>query len=146
MRDARSVVKLRYASSMRNRQIAIGIATILCALTASAAEQNYPQRPVRIIVTFPPGAGSDVATRLVSTKLAETFGRQFVIDNRAGAAGNIGVDLAAHAAPDGYTLLSVTAAAAISQSAYRRISFDLTRDFTPVAPIASAPFVLVAHP
>jgi tripartite-type tricarboxylate transporter receptor subunit TctC len=131
---------------MRNSQIAIGIAIMLCALTATAAEQIYPQRPVRVIVTFPPGAGSDVATRLVATKLGETFGRQFVIDNRAGAAGNIGVDLAAHAAPDGYTLLSVTAAAAISQSAYRKVSFDLARDFAPVAPLASAPFVLAVHP
>jgi tripartite-type tricarboxylate transporter receptor subunit TctC len=131
---------------MLNAKIGLGIAAILYALAASAAEQAYPQRPVRVIVTFPPGAGSDVATRLVAVKLGETFSRQFVIDNRAGAAGNIGVDLAAHAAPDAYTLLSVTAAAAISQSAYRKVSFDLARDFVAIAPIASAPFVLVAHP
>ena len=111
-----------------------------------AGAQSYPLRPVRVIVTFPPGAGSDISTRLVTTKLSESMGRAFVIDNRAGAAGNIGVDLAAHAAPDGYTLLSMTASAAISQSAYAKAPFDLVRDFAPVALIASAPFVLALHP
>ncbi len=123
------------------------IVGFLCAVsTCAALAQSYPSRPVRVIVTFPPGAGSDIATRLVTAKLSETFARPFVIDNRAGAAGNIGVDIAAHAAADGYTLLAVTAAAAISQSAYARKPFDLVRDFAPVALIASAPFVLAVHP
>jgi tripartite-type tricarboxylate transporter receptor subunit TctC len=99
-----------------------------------------------VIVTFPPGAGSDISTRLVTAKLSEQLGRQFVIDNRAGAAGNIGVELVAHAAPDGYTLLAVTASAAISQSAYSKAPFDLVKDFEPVALIASAPFILALHP
>ncbi|HEX3171642.1 MAG TPA: tripartite tricarboxylate transporter substrate-binding protein, partial [Burkholderiales bacterium] len=103
-------------------------------------------RPVRVIVNFPPGAGVDIATRIVTAKLGETFGQQFVIDNRAGAAGNIGVELAARAAPDGYTLLSGTAAIAISQTIFSKISYDLNRDFAPVAMIASAPFVLAVHP
>jgi tripartite-type tricarboxylate transporter receptor subunit TctC len=118
----------------------------MACVTTPCGAQNYPARPVRVIVTFPPGAGSDIATRLVTAKLSEQLGRQFVIDNRAGAAGNIGVELAAHAAPDGYTLLSVTASAAISQSAYSKVPFDLVRDFSPVALIASAPFVLALHP
>lgn len=127
--------------------LALFATALTCALPASAADtQSYPTRPVRVIVTFPPGAGSDIATRLVTNKLSETFGRQFVVDNRAGAAGNIGVDMAAHAAPDGYTLLAVTAAAAISQSAYSKVSYDLARDFAPVALMASAPFVLAVHP
>lgn len=118
-----------------------------CAVVAAnGAALSYPSRPVRVIVTFPPGAGSDIATRLVTNRLSEAFNRQFVVDNRAGAAGNIGVDLAAHAAPDGYTLLAVTAAAAISQSAYSKVSFDLARDFAPIAMMASAPFVLAVHP
>ena len=125
----------------------LAFAAAVWALAAPLAlAQPYPSRPVRVIVTFPPGAGSDIATRLVAAKLSEQLARQFVIDNRAGAAGNIGVDLAAHAAPDGYTLLSVTAAAAISQSAFSKAPFDLVRDFTPVALIASAPFILAAHP
>ena len=97
-------------------------------------------------MNFPPGAGVDIATRLVTAKLSESFGQQFVIDNRAGAAGNIGVELAAHAAPDGYTLLSATAAAAISQTVFSKIGFDLNRDFAPVAMIASTPFVLAVNP
>jgi tripartite-type tricarboxylate transporter receptor subunit TctC len=111
-----------------------------------AAAQAYPSRPVRVIVTFPPGAGSDITTRIVTAKLAEALGRAFVVDNRPGAAGNIGVETAAHAAPDGYTLLAITAAAAISQSAYSKISFDLMRDFAPIGLMASAPFVLAVNP
>jgi tripartite-type tricarboxylate transporter receptor subunit TctC len=121
-------------------------AVVLVLLGSAVFAQPYPARPVRVIVTFPPGAGSDISTRLVTAKLGETFGRPFVIDNRAGAAGNIGVELAAHAAPDGYTLLAVTASAAISQSAYAKVPFDLARDFSPIALIASAPFILAVHP
>jgi tripartite-type tricarboxylate transporter receptor subunit TctC len=123
----------------------IAASLALMALQAYAA-QSYPTRPVRVIVTFPPGAGSDIATRLVTAKLTEALGRSFVVDNRAGAAGNIGVDMAAHSAPDGYTLLAVTAAAAISQSAYSKAPFDLVKDFAPVALTASAPFILAIHP
>lgn len=123
------------------------IAVLTCAAwSCCAAAQAYPSRPVRVIVTFPPGAGSDIATRLVTNRLTESLGRSFVVDNRAGAAGNIGVDLVAHAAPDGYTILAVTAAAAISQSAYSKVSFDLQKDFAPIAMVASAPFVLSANP
>ena len=120
------------------------VASALLACVAGA--QTYPSKPVRVIVNFPPGAGVDIATRLVTAKLSESFGQQFVIDNRAGAAGNIGVELAAHAAPDGYTLLSATAAAAISQTVFSKIGFDLNRDFAPVAMIASTPFVLAVNP
>jgi tripartite-type tricarboxylate transporter receptor subunit TctC len=129
------------------RGVVRSVALLLCAAwSCFAVAQTYPSRPVRVIVTFPPGAGSDIATRLVTNKLTESLGRSFVVDNRAGAAGNIGVDLVAHAAPDGYTILAVTAAAAISQSAYSKVSFDLQKDFAPVAMIASAPFVLAANP
>ncbi len=126
---------------MRTTAIVIG-----AFLASIAAAQSYPVKPVRVIVNFPPGAGTDIATRLVTAKLSETLKQQFLVDNRAGAAGNIGVELAARAAPDGYTLLTATAAAAISQSVFSKISFDLNRDFTPVAMIASAPFALAVHP
>jgi tripartite-type tricarboxylate transporter receptor subunit TctC len=123
------------------------VALVACALLAGAAfAQPYPAKPVRVIVNFPPGAGTDISTRLVTAKLTETLGQQFLVDNRPGAAGNIGVELAARAAPDGYTLLTATAAAAISQTLYGRIGYDLNRDFTPVAMIASAPFILAVHP
>jgi len=115
-------------------------------LACACIAQPYPLKPVRVIVNFPPGAGSDIATRLVTAKLTEMMGQQFLVDNRAGAAGNIGIEVAARAAPDGYTLLTATAAAAISQTMFSKIPFDLNRDFTPIAMIASAPFVLAVHP
>jgi len=117
------------------------------ALFACVADaQLYPAKPVRVIVNFPPGAGVDITTRLVTAKLADAFGQQFLVDNRPGAAGNIGVELASHAAPDGYTLLAATAASAVSQTVFPKIPFDLVRDFSPVAMMASAPFVLAVHP
>lgn len=126
---------------------ALRFAVIACAFLACiATAQPYPVKPVRVIVNFPPGAGTDISTRLVTAKLTEMFGQQFLVDNRPGAAGNIGVELAARAAPDGYTLLTATAAAAVSQTLFSKIGFDLNRDFTPVAMIASAPFVLAVHP
>ena len=115
-------------------------------VSVSALAQPYPAKAVRVIVGFPPGAGVDIATRLVTAKLSENLGRQFVVDNRSGAAGNIAVELAARAAPDGYTLLGITGAATISQSAYAKPPFDLLRDLAPVAMTASAPFILAVHP
>ena len=131
-----------------NRPLSIinSVIVALALLVNIAHAQPYPTRPVRVIVNFPPGAGVDIATRIVTARLGDTFGQQFVIDNRAGAAGNIGVELGAHSAPDGYTLLSGTAAIAISQTIFRNISYDLTRDFEPVAMIASAPFVFAVNP
>ena len=130
----------------RMRTLSKALVAAIALLAGVAGAQSYPARPVRVIVNFPPGAGVDIATRIVTAKLGEVFGQQFVIDNRAGAAGNIGVELGAHAAPDGYTLLSGTAAIAISQTIFSKISYDLDRDFAPVAMIASAPFVLAVHP
>src|SRR6185436_20257479 len=112
-------------------------ALLLCMLfVGTAGAQSYPSKPVRVLVGFPPGAGSDITTRLICTKLSEALGRQFVVDNRSGAAGNIAVELTVRAAPDGYTLLAGTTAAAISQSAYSKPPFDLVRDLTPVALMA----------
>jgi len=93
-------------------------------LACTAGAQPYPVKPVRVIVNFPPGAGTDISTRLVTAKLTEMWGQQFLVDNRPGATGNIGVELAARAAPDGYTLLTATAAAAISQTLFSKIGFD----------------------
>jgi tripartite-type tricarboxylate transporter receptor subunit TctC len=96
------------------------IASVSLLSVFNATAQTYSTKPVRVIVGFPPGAGVDTATRLVTAKLTESLGTPFIVDNRAGAAGNIAVELAGRAAPDGYTLGSVTAAATISQSAYTK--------------------------
>jgi tripartite-type tricarboxylate transporter receptor subunit TctC len=125
-------------------RIASAIGLALCASVAAA--QAYPAKAVRIVVPFPPGAGADIVTRLFTPRLTEATAQQFIVDNRAGAAGNIGAEAVARATPDGYTLLTAPASIAISQTLYKKPSFDLARDFEPIALLASAPFVLVVHP
>src|SRR5688572_11812046 len=116
------------------------------AVPCGAYAQAYPAKTVRVIVPFPPGAGVDITTRLVIPKLSDAFGQQFIADNRPGAAGNIGAEIAARAPADGYTLLSAGAPSAISQSLYPKLGYNLVRDFEPVAFMASVPFILVVHP
>lgn len=107
---------------------------------------DYPARPVRFIVPFPPSGGTDIVARLLSQRLIERFGQQFVIDNRPGAAGTIGANIAAKAAADGYTLLFVTASYAISASYHKNLPYDPVKDFTAVSLIASGPLLFVVHP
>ena len=118
------------------------------ALVAAAgiSAQGYPTKPVRILVGYPPGAGSDIVTRLITPELSKAFGQQFVVDNRPGAAGNIAVELAMRTPPDGYTFVDVPASITISQSLSRKPPFDLLKDFDAVAMKASVPFALVIHP
>ena len=110
------------------------------------AQAQYPTRPVRIIVPFPPGSGADITTRLVAPRLSEALGQQFIVDNRAGAAGNIGAEVVARSPADGYTLLTAPASTAISQTLYQKLTYDLVKDFEPVALMAGVPFMLVVHP
>jgi tripartite-type tricarboxylate transporter receptor subunit TctC len=121
-----------------------GLAITAGAAAAPAAE--YPSRPVRFVVPFPPSGGTDIVARLLAQQLAERMGQQFVIDNRPGAASTIGAQIAAKAAPDGYTLLLVTASYAISASFYKRLPYDSATDFDAVASIASGPLLVVVHP
>ena len=127
--------------------VALLLATHAWAQPASTSSgQAYPVKPVRVLVGFPPGAGVDIMTRLVVPRLADALGQQFVVDNRPGAAGNIAAEVAAKTAPDGYSLLSASAPIVMSQTLYRKLSFNLERDFEPVGMMASAPFILVVHP
>ena len=121
---------------------------LLCALVAAAPAmaQGYPAGPVRVIVPFPPGGGVDGAGRLISQKLGESLGRQFVVDNRPGANGMIGSELAAKAAKDGYTLMVNGANFVTTASLYSKVTYDPIRDFEPVSLLALAPNVLVVHP
>lgn len=111
-----------------------------------AAAQSYPAGPVRVIVPFPPGGGVDGAGRLISQKLSEALGRQFVVDNRPGANGMIGSELAAKSAKDGYTLMVNGANFVTTASLYSKVTYDPVRDFAPVSLVALAPNVLVVHP
>ena len=122
---------------------------ILVALVASTAQawaQQYPVRPVRLIVPFPPGGGTDTMARVVAPKLSEFLGQQVVAENRGGAGANIGAELAAKSAPDGYTLLLNTITNAIGASLYTKLNYDLVRDFATITQLATTPHILVVHP
>lgn len=109
--------------------------------------QNYPAKPVRIIVPFPPGGGTDIMARTMAEKLSAALGQQFIVDNRSGAGGALGTDLAAKGAPDGYTILvNSSSALVIGPNLARKPPYDPLRDLAPVILIGSAPNVLVIHP
>jgi tripartite-type tricarboxylate transporter receptor subunit TctC len=117
------------------------------ALVAPCSAQAYPTRPVRIIVPFAPGGGSDIFGRTLALRLSEAFGQQVLVENRPGGNTLIGAELAARAAPDGYTLfLSTNGTVAINPSLYRKLPYDAVRDFAPVGLIGVGPNVLVVHP
>jgi tripartite-type tricarboxylate transporter receptor subunit TctC len=116
------------------------------AIAPMAAALDYPTRPVRIVVGFPPGGSADIITRLVAQALSERMGQTFVVDNRAGAGSNIGTEAVARADPDGYTLLSVSVANAINPTLYAKLNYDYMRDFVPVASIDIVPNVMDVNP
>ena len=115
------------------------------ALLASAAD-SYPTKPVRVIITFPPGSATDIIGRVLTTKLTELWGQTAVADNRGGAGGLLGSQVVAQAAPDGYTLLINSNAQAVNPSIYAKLPYDTMKDFTNIAPIVSAPNVLITAP
>jgi tripartite-type tricarboxylate transporter receptor subunit TctC len=126
--------------------IAVAIAACISCGPASA-QQPYPAKPVRMVIGFPPGGGTDIVGRIVAQKLTEAWGQQVTPDNRGGAAGQIGTDIVAHAQPDGYTMLMAhIAALAILPSLVAKLPYDPARDFAPVALCAIAPNLLVIHP
>ena len=119
---------------------------LLWLLTAAAAAQDYPNKPIRSIVPYPPAGGTDVVARILSEPLAAVLGQPILIDNRGGAAGNLGTDLAAKAAPDGYTILFTLSSHTINPKLYPNLPFDVERDFVPISLAALSPQILVAHP
>src|SRR6185295_3274185 len=113
---------------------------------ATVAAQDYPQRPIRLLVGFTPGGSTDLVGRLVAAKLSERLGQQVVVDNRAGASGIIGAEIVAKSQPDGYTLLISGSSISIVGSLYSQSKFDVQRDLEPLALVATTPYVMVAHP
>ncbi len=113
------------------------------AQSATVAAQAYPTKPIRFIVGFPPGGATEFIARLIGQKLTQSMGQQVIIDNRPGAAGNLGIELAARAAPDGYTLLLVAPNITISPSLYKKLAYDTMKDFAPIARVAAVPMVIV---
>jgi len=125
------------------------LALILFAIVAAssaAAQESYPARPLRFILPFPPGGGTDILGRLIAERLSAGLGQPVVAENRGGAGGNVGAEAAARAAPDGYTLLLAAPSLAISPSLYSKLNYDPVRDLAPVSLVATVPNVMITHP
>ena len=132
---------------MRRREFItfLGGAAVLPAAAAGAAE-TFPSRPIRLIVPFPAGGGTDIVGRVLGQRLHESLGQPFVIDNRGGAGGTLGTALAAKSAPDGYTLLLVPTSHVINPSIYAKLPYDTEKDFAPITMVASAAILMAVNP
>lgn len=126
------------------RSFAMGLLACLAGTASAAATAAYPEKPIRCIVPFPPGGGTDILARMVAQEIAKSTGWQFVFDNRPGAGGNVGLDLAAKAAPDGYTIVQgQTSNLAVNPNLYAKLPYDPLRDFTPISMISSMPIAIM---
>jgi len=147
--SATAVTENTEISALVLRAVAIAMATVTASLiaTASAIAQNYPVRPVRLLVTSPPGGANDTQARVLGAKLGEQLGQAVVIDNRAGGSGMIAAEIVARSAPDGYTLLAGTNSTfAVNPSLFPKVPYETPRDFAPVAVTVMTPHVLLVHP
>lgn len=138
-------------SASRPRALASPLTSVLLVAFAAAAvtpcnAQDYPRRTIRIVAATTPGSGPDLIARLVAQHLSSRVGQPVIVDNRPGAGGNLGAEVVAKSPADGYTLLLSTSSQAISATLYRKLNYDLMRDFAPVSFIASGPQILVVHP
>ncbi len=130
-----------------NSRIVWVFAVALATGAAGALAQNYPTKPIRIIVPFPPVGAADLLTRTIGQKLTEAWGQQIVVDNRPGVGGNFGLELAARAPPDGYTaVMAAVTTNATGMSTYAKLGYQLDRDLAPVTLVGNVPHILVAHP
>lgn len=124
----------------------LGFLAAALLVCANALSQAFPTRPIRVLVPFPPGGGTDVVARAVAPAMSETLGQPIIVENRAGAGGNIGTEAVAKSAADGYTLLVASAASAINNTLAKNLTWELSRDFAPVALLVINQSLLVAHP
>ena len=132
------------ARGLRRRLLPVAVGCLVAAGAAFA--QPYPNKPVRMIIPFGAGGSTDVLVRIVATRMPEALGQQVVIDNRTGAGGLIGTDIAAKSNPDGYTLLATGSPHVIVPNLYKKVPFDVLKDFSPIMQIASQPYGLAVHP
>jgi len=131
----------------RNRRGALAVAAALCAAPLAAAfGQGYPAKPIQLIVPFPPGGPTDTASRIIGEEIGKKLGQTVVVENRAGASGAIAAAAVAHAAPDGYTLMTLATPTLLAPHMYDSVKFDMKKDFTPVAGIYDLPIVMVVNP
>ena len=128
---------------MRACKLVIGL---LAAATLPAAAQQYPNRPIRLVVPYAPGGGTDLTSRLIALRLTESFKQQVIVDNRAGGASNIGAEITARSAPDGYTIMMAGISFSINVSIFSKLGYDPIKDFDPVSLVATVPLIVVVHP
>ncbi len=122
------------------------LALTLIAISSASLAQQYPTKPVRILVGFAPGGGTDIMARAVGAKLAESLKQQFIVENRPGANANLAAKIASEAPGDGYTLLFMSAAHIMSKPVYKNLGYDIERDFVPITVVSNVPNVIAAHP
>jgi len=132
--------------SHRGLAFAIVLASVMCMAVTSAAAQGYPVKPVRVLIASSAGSNPDTVTRAIAGDLSRVWGQQVVVDNRAGAGGNIGAEIAARAPADGYSLFMAHTNHTINASLYRKLTYDLASDFVPISLVALSPFVATVHP
>jgi tripartite-type tricarboxylate transporter receptor subunit TctC len=129
---------------------AIGLAALAATQLVSAAngrgDPEYPGKPIRLLTPSSPGSGVDIVARVLANKLTQQLGQQVIVDNRSGAGGNLGAEMAAKAAADGYTLFIATPAHAINTTLYSKLNYDLIRDFAPVSLVTTGQYIVVVHP
>ena len=128
--------------------LAVTIASLMAAplVSAQSAAQSFPTKPIRFVVPFPPGGGNDILARALAPKMSEILGQQVVVDNRAGAGGNIGADFVAKSPPDGYNIVIASNQVTMNPWIYSKLPFDIAKDFSPIAQIASVPMLLAINP
>ena len=132
---------------MRFTNPVIATAALALVFIGSVLAQDYPNRPLRLIAPFPPGGGIDFLARILGQKMTESWGQQVVVDNRSGGSGVIGMEIAARASPDGYTILmSEVGTLSINPSVFSRLSYDTLRDFQPVTKVGDIPLTCAVHP
>ncbi|MFZ9254696.1 MAG: tripartite tricarboxylate transporter substrate-binding protein, partial [Hylemonella sp.] len=139
---------MTHTSSLRKPLLAAAL-TLLALVqpwAAMAQSGSYPDKPIRFLVPYPPGGGTDVIARIVQTPMQQALGQPVIIDNKGGAGGSVGTEIVSRAAPDGYTVLFTLSSHTINPAIFAKLSFDTVRDFEPVGMVASLPQILVANP
>ncbi len=133
-------------SSITRAVVTGSCAGMLSVLCSTATAQTYPTKPVRILVGFAPGGGTDIMARVVAAKLTDSLGQQVIVDNRPGANANVAAEIASKASPDGHTVMFISVSHAISRPLYKKLGYDLLRDFAPLINVASVPMFVVVPP
>ncbi len=136
----------RLSSLLRGFAQTSAVVALALSGASTSAHAAYPERPITLIVPFAPGGPVDIIARILNVHLSQILGQQVIVDNRGGAAGNIGMGVAAHAVPDGYTLLLTSTSIAVNPALYKKLPYDPFKDFIPISELVSAPNVIVVHP